>query len=1100
MILYPFEIRRHDSHVKNIELLLDTIFQQKYEDLANEVFAKQERALSVTLQDISKVEGIAAISIYLPDGTLFLSTDESFSKRFKEMNPNISAHSDSFVTNSYQGRSLGVYSRGIEVIGQKIANIEIYYDFQELIKETRLSITIFLTLLLTTLILMSVFLNFMLSRFVIRPVSLLHNAINKLQEGYLGETVSLPFKDEIGKMGSAFNAMSVELHDGQVAIREAEEKYRSIFENATVGIYRSTADDKGRLLTVNPAFARILGYASPGEMIMAVTDVSTQFYVNPDDRKRLQKLLKEEGVVRGFETQVCRKNGEIIDISENSHEIRDENNKVLYYEGIIDDITEKKQASQLKIAKEAAEAAAQTKSEFLANMSHEIRTPMNAIIGLSYLALKTDLTAKQRDYLKKIETSSKSLLRILNDILDFSKIESGKLNMERVNFDLTETLNNLATMVIVKAQEKENLEVLFNVDPQVPHFLVGDPLRLHQVLLNLCDNAIKFTEHGKVVLTTEMVEKADKKVTLRFSVRDTGIGINKKQMEKLFQAFAQADTSMTRRYGGTGLGLVISKFLVNMMEGDIWVESEVGKGSMFTFTAVFGLGVQKEDALLKSKKILQGMKVLVVDEDAVTLDRLQSMLESFGFDVSLTKSCDAGLRQLENASEENPYELLLLDWQTVGRQDFEASGHPKNYSDYSKIPTIIMVGKDSRDEIMRQAHQVGLESFLNKPFSQSDLFDMIIQTVNRYTSELIRPPALDDQMILRLNAIQGARILLVEDNEINQQLARELLEGVGFVVTIANNGFEAANIVQQEQFDAVLMDVQMPVMDGYRATAEIRKHERFRNLPIVAITSHAMAGDKEKSLKAGMNDHITKPIDPDQLFSTLLAWIKPGKRDIPDDILAKKRKRAAARARRLPVEMTGIEVQTGLARAAGNESLYIDLLTKFHRDYADATSQIKSAFNNGNHELAQRLVHTVKGISGSIGALDLEIAASGLETALRQKPATSPADLLDAFDKELNVVLDSIRNHIVVDFKQETDRSDRPVAGTALLKKMLQELRPYVLDREAKPCREVTKEIADYTWPDEYVQGLKNLSRYVEKYKFKEAQELLSQIIEQLER
>jgi CheY-like chemotaxis protein len=672
--------------------------------------------------------------------------------------------------------------------------------------------------------------------------------------------------------------------------------------------------------------------------------------------------------------------------------------------------------------------------------------------------------------------------------------------MEQVNFDLTETLNSLATMVIVKAQEKENLEVLFHIDPRVPHLLVGDPFRLHQVLVNLCDNAIKFTEQGEVVLTTEMMEKSDKKVTLRFSVRDTGIGMNAEQIDKLFQAFTQADTSMTRKYGGTGLGLVISKVLVNMMDGDIRVESEVGKGSTFSFTAVFGLSAQKEDKLLKSTKILQGMKVLVVDDEAALLDSLQGMLESFSFDVSLAVSGDEGLKKLENASKDRPYELLLVDWKTLGIRGFEASRREKGYSAYSKIPTIIMVGDDSREEIMRQADQIGLESFLSKPFSQSDLFDMIIQTVNRYTSELIRPPALDDQMILRLKAIQGARILLVEDNKINQQLAQELLEGVGFVVAIANNGHEAVSIVQNKEFDAVLMDVQMPVMDGYKATLEIRKHERFKDLPIVAITSHAMAGDKEKSLEAGMNDHITKPINPDQLFSTLLAWIKPGKRAIPDDILAKRRQKAAERTERLPIEMTGIEVQTGLVRAGGNQSLYVDLLSKFHRDYADATSQIKSAFDNGEHELAQRLVHTVKGVSGSIGALDLENAASELETAVRQESASDLEDLLDQFDTELNIVLDSISNAVGVDFKQEEDRSKGPVADVAVLQRLLLKLKPYVLDREAKPCKEIMKEIDGYTWPDEYVQGLKDLSRNVEKYKFKEGQELLSQIIERLER
>ncbi|MGD8993156.1 MAG: response regulator, partial [Desulfobacterales bacterium] len=1038
--------------MKKIELLLDTIVQQKYEDLANEIFAKQKRALAVTLEDILKVEGIAVISIYLPDGKLFLSTDESFSKKFNELNRDTDTSSASLATRSYQGRSIGIYSRNVEVIGQKIATIYIYYDFQELIKETRLSITIFLTLLLTTLILMSVFLNFMLSRFVIRPVSVLHNAMNKLQEGFLGETVNLPFKDEIGKMGAAFNDMSVKLHDGQLAIREAEEKYRSIFENATVGIYRSTPDAKGQLLTVNPAFAQILGYSSAEEMIKNVTDVSTQFYVNLDDRKRLQQLLKDKGVVRGFEARVYRKNGEIIDVSENSHEIRDENGNVLYYEGILDDITEKKQTHQLKIAKEAAEAAAQTKSEFLANMSHEIRTPMNAIIGLSYLALKTDLTAKQQDYLKKIENSSKSLLRILNDILDFSKIESGKLNMEQVNFDLTETLNNLATMVIVKAQEKENLEILFHIDPRVPHLLVGDPLRLHQVLVNLCDNAIKFTEQGEVVLTTELMEKSDERATLRFSVRDSGIGMSTEQMDKLFQAFTQADTSTTRKYGGTGLGLVICKVLVNMMDGDIRVESKVGKGSTFSFTAVFGRSAQSEDKFFKSTKMLQGMKVLVVDDDAASMDNLQGMLESFSFDTSLAVSGQEGLKKLQNASGDRPYELLLIDWKIAGMKGFEASQHKKDYKVNSKIPTIIMVDDDNREEIMRQADQVGLESFLVKPFSQSDLFDMIIQTVNRYTSELIRPPALDDQMILRLKAIQGARILLVEDNEINQQLARELLEGVGLVVTIANNGKEAVSVVQEKKFDGVLMDVQMPIMDGYKATLEIRKHERYKDLPIVAITSHAMTGDKEKSLKAGMNDHITKPINPDQLFSTLLSWIKPDKRAVPDDILVKRRKKTAKRAERLPRKMTGIDVQTGLVRVGGNQSLYLDLLAKFHRDYADATSRLKSALHNGEHELAQRLVHTVKGVSGSIGALDLNNAAAEMETAIGKEFASDIEDQLEQFETELNIVLDSISNSVGVASKQEENRSNGPVTNLAVLQKLLLKLKPYVLEREAKPC------------------------------------------------
>jgi len=579
-ILYPFEIRRHDSHVKKIELLLDTIFQQKYEDLANEIFAKQKRALAVTLQDILTVEGIAAISIYLPDGDVFLSTDAAFSKRFEGLNRNTGDSSASFVTQSFQGRSLGIYSRGIEVIGQKIAYIEIYYDFEELVKETRLSITIFLTLLLTTLILMSVFLNFMLSRFVIRPVSLLHNAINKLQEGYLGETVDLPFRDEIGKMGTAFNEMSVKLYDGQVALKQAEEKYRSIFENATVGIYRSTADAKGHLLTVNPAFAQILGYASPEEMIKELTDVSIQFYVNPDDRKRLQNLLKDEGVVRGFEAQVYRKNGEVIDVSENSHAIRDENNNILYYEGIIEDITEKKQASQLRIAKEAAEAANRHKSEFLANMSHELRTPLNAILGYTELILDGiygEVPEKIREVLERLDKNGRHLLNLINDVLDLSKIEAGQLVLSLEEYSMTDVIQTVITSVEALAAEKN---LTLNVStPAGLKIGRGDQQRIAQVLLNLVGNAIKFTESGEVKVEVGVSDEM-----FLISVVDTGPGISIANQKKIFEEFQQADGSSTREKGGTGLGLSIAKKIVEMHGGRIWVKSTPGKGSNFSFT------------------------------------------------------------------------------------------------------------------------------------------------------------------------------------------------------------------------------------------------------------------------------------------------------------------------------------------------------------------------------------------------------------------------------------------------------------------------------------------------------------------------------------
>jgi len=427
---------------------------------------------------------------------------------------------------------------------------------------------------------MSVFLNFMLSRFVIRPVSLLHNAINKLQEGYLGETVDLPFRDEIGKMGAAFNEMSVKLHDGQVALKQAEEKYRSIFENATVGIYRSTADVKGHLLTVNPAFAQILGYASPEEMIKELTDVSTQFYVNPDDRKRLQNLLKDEGVVRGFEAQVYRKNSEIIDVSENSHAMRDENNNILYYEGILEDITEKKQASQLRIAKEAAEAANRHKSEFLANMSHELRTPLNAILGYTELILDGiygEVPEKIREVLERLDKNGRHLLNLINDVLDLSKIEAGQLVLSLEEYSMADVIQTVITSVEALAAEK-NLK-LNVIAPEGLKIGRGDQQRIAQVLLNLVGNAIKFTESGEVKVEVGVSDEM-----FLISVADTGPGISIADQKKIFEEFQQADGSSTREKGGTGLGLSIAKKIVEMHGGRIWVESTPGKGSNFSFT------------------------------------------------------------------------------------------------------------------------------------------------------------------------------------------------------------------------------------------------------------------------------------------------------------------------------------------------------------------------------------------------------------------------------------------------------------------------------------------------------------------------------------
>ena len=416
--------------------------------------------------------------------------------------------------------------------------------------------------------------------------------------------------------------------------------------------------------------------------------------------------------------------------------------------------------------------------------------------------------------------------------------------------------------------------------PEVPRFLVGDPLRLGQVLTNLTNNAVKFTESGEIVVSTEVVSRHQDRVILKFSVSDSGIGLTQEQIGKLFQAFSQADSSTTRKYGGTGLGLTISKRLVEMMGGEIWVESLPGQGSTFFFTAAFGLGAGKAKKHLAPTQALSDLKVLVVDDNATSREILQEMLESFGLEVTQAASGPEGLAELEKASPSQPYRLVIMDWKMPGMDGLEATRLIKHHSQLTKIPAVIMVTNYGREEIMHQADQAGLDGFLIKPVGPSLLFDAIMQTFGHEVAG--RPhvaESVDDAEARARISLEGARILLVEDNEINQQVASEILAAVGVSVTLANNGQEAVQAVSGNDFDAVLMDVQMPVMDGYEATRRLRQDPRFQTLPIIAMTAHAMAGDREKSLAAGMDDHVTKPIDPEALFRTLEHYVgKPAGR------------------------------------------------------------------------------------------------------------------------------------------------------------------------------------------------------------------------------
>ncbi len=537
-------------------------------------------------------------------------------------------------------------------------------------------------------------------------------------------------------------------------------------------------------------------------------------------------------------------------------------------------------AKGLRLSKLKADEVSRFKSEFLANMSHEIRTPMNAVMGLSHLALQTDLTPKQADYLNKIQNSSNSLLGIINDVLDFSKIEAGKLDMETVDFRLEDVLDNLNSLMAFKAKEK-GLAFLFKIDPRTPSHLLGDPLRLGQILTNLCNNAMKFTDQGEVMVELQVLEKNGNGITLEFSVRDTGIGLSREQSEKLFQPFTQADRGTTRQYGGTGLGLSISKRLVGMMGGDIRVESQPGRGSTFLFTAQFGLQPEKS--------------------------------------------------------------LIPVSMETFG-----------------------------------------------------------LETVKKPVTRGIKPAVKK-----MLDGIRGARVLLVDDNVINQQVAQELLEQAGLSVSIAANGQEAVSGVENGAFDLVLTDIQMPVMDGFQATALIRENPRFKDLPIVAMTAQALTGDREKSLEAGMNDHITKPIDPDRLFNALVKWIKPKKR--PGTSPPSAEKTSAVEGPEIK-DAPGLKISEGLARVAGNQVLYGKLLGDFAEEFSAMGSKLHQLMDDNRLDEMAALVHGAKGVSGNLGANGLNAAAATLEKAIQNGDPVPIKNQIDRFEKELKTVLHSINN------------------------------------------------------------------------------------------
>ena len=865
-----------------------------------------------------------------------------------------------------------------------------------------------------------------------------------------------------------------EIKASERRVRETEEFYRSVLELAPDGLM--VVDDHGVIELANAQCEHLFGCPRTrliGQSIEALVPTDRPW------RAILREISEETPVLRemGVNRDLCglHKDGTPFPVEIGLSALPAGNRTGAKVAVSILDISERKQQENaLKQAKARAEEATEMKSLFLANMSHEMRTPMNAVIGLAHLALKTELTPKQHDYIGKIHHAGRSLLSVINDILDFSKIEAGKLDIEEIDFALDDIISSVTTLTGQRAHDK-GIEFLANVPSSIPVNLIGDPMRVGQILTNLVNNAIKFTEKGEIRLRTECVERSEAMVELQFSVSDTGIGMSPEQVSRLFQPFTQADMSTTRKHGGTGLGLTISRKLVEMMGGRIWLESELNVGSTFFFTVPFGIGSETGSRHVVPSQ-LKKLRVLVVDDSAAAREILLDALCDITGSIDAVGSGAEAIEAIGRHEPLSPYDIVFMDWQMPGMSGLAAIRRIKANQAIAHQPRIVLVTALGREEVREEAEQLGIDRFLMKPVTRSMLIDSLVTIFAPGAPELSRAVADCDPQRLR-----GIRVLLAEDNEINQQIAVELLQGVGALVDVVENGRAAIDMLTvagaEQRYDLVLTDLQMPEMDGYQVATHIRADARFRHLPIIAMTAHAIVEERERCFAVGMDDHVSKPIDADDLFETVSRHCRP--LSLPSTSLV----------RTDPIEalsrIEDLDTVSGLRRVAGNKELYVRLLRQFVGQHTRTPKLLSEQFTRSDLEVIERNVHSLRGVAGNLGAQAVERAARSLEQAIHDRPepsrlnalALTLSKTLAELLAQLTAVLGMSAAHLA-----RPDRPLNPARARAVVAQMLQQL--WVCDISAVETLESHRSTLSLLFAN---GGFERFERNVRAYAFGEA-------------